>query len=257
MQSLLGFGVGVVVCSCVYGQHGGDVVLDLDKAGAIRTNRVGADGGPPEPARVFASEFGEVFKNFADEPGFDSAPGTFPVPSANGFILRRALRAWDGTAFSTIPAERVEVGFGPLDEVSTPIDDVPVTGFTLGVGSNGQWHRHLEFTLTAPASPGVYLLEMSLFSTDPAVAESAPFWVVFNQGQPEDVHDAAVDWAMRNLPHDVCESDVNADGVVDSRDFFEFLAAFFASDGDFNEDGLTDSRDFFDFLAAFFAPCDH
>lgn len=54
-----------------------------------------------------------------------------------------------------------------------------------------------------------------------------------------------------------CPADFNADGAADSRDFFDFLAAFFvqAPSADITADGTVDSQDFFAFLGAFFAGC--
>jgi hypothetical protein len=55
----------------------------------------------------------------------------------------------------------------------------------------------------------------------------------------------------------MCMADFNQSGAVDSQDFFDFLAAFFAHlpSADFNHSGAVDSQDFFDFLTAFFAGC--
>lgn len=52
-----------------------------------------------------------------------------------------------------------------------------------------------------------------------------------------------------------CRCDVNGSGDLNSQDFFEFVAAFFAGNADFNQSGATNSQDFFDFLACFFAGC--
>jgi hypothetical protein len=55
----------------------------------------------------------------------------------------------------------------------------------------------------------------------------------------------------------ICPADFNCSGAVNSQDFFEFLAAFFALNprADFNHSEAIDSQDFFDFLAAFFTDC--
>jgi probable HAF family extracellular repeat protein len=54
-----------------------------------------------------------------------------------------------------------------------------------------------------------------------------------------------------------CSADFNGDKQLNSQDFFDFLAAFFAGSpsADFNTDGSTNSQDFFDFLGAFFGGC--
>ncbi|MBC7771179.1 MAG: immunoglobulin domain-containing protein [Pyrinomonadaceae bacterium] len=54
-----------------------------------------------------------------------------------------------------------------------------------------------------------------------------------------------------------CRADFNSDGVVNSQDFFDFLAAFFAAApaADFNADGNVNSQDFFDFVTSFFTGC--
>jgi hypothetical protein len=59
------------------------------------------------------------------------------------------------------------------------------------------------------------------------------------------------------VTYTVCPADFNCSGAVNSQDFFEFLAAFFALNprADFNHSEAIDSQDFFDFLAAFFTDC--
>jgi hypothetical protein len=179
-------------------QHAGDVGIN------IIDNRIvtgSYDLGVFTPGqRVFGSEFGELFPNFTDEPGFTSIPGTFPVPSTITFNVLGALRVWEGGRFgSIIPAERISIGFGPLTPVLTPLTDTFTPGFSLAVSSNGEWHRHLEYTLQNPAADGIYLLQMNLVGNTPTTQASLPFWLVFNQNRPEIEHDAAIEWVNINL----------------------------------------------------------
>ncbi|MGE3106882.1 MAG: GC-type dockerin domain-anchored protein [Phycisphaerales bacterium] len=242
--------------SFVLAQHQGDVLLDVtsDASPRIRTNLIDDVTFEVTPdVRVFTGMFDLLAgEYFTDEPGFDSLPGTFSPTSSIRFTIRRALRIWQSNNLDTIPPSHLLISFASLGPVATPMTDIPVPGFSLPVGSNGEWHRHLEYTLSEPADPGVYVLELDLACTDDAVAPSRPFWLVFGQAAtPADV-DAAVEFIQRNL---VCPADFNADGVSDTRDFFAFLSAFFSDDADFNHDGFTNSQDFFEFLAAFFTGC--
>ena len=55
----------------------------------------------------------------------------------------------------------------------------------------------------------------------------------------------------------VCRADFNADGAVNSSDFFDFLIQFFANAVDFNQDGLFNSQDLYDFLTEWNTGCGH
>src|SRR5690606_21941673 len=75
-------------------QHEGDVGLTI-VGNRITTNLI--DNSVFTPERVFGAEFGELFPNFTDEPGFDTLPGTFAPGSMIGLNVLRALREWDGS----------------------------------------------------------------------------------------------------------------------------------------------------------------
>jgi len=240
-----------------FAQHAGDVYL-AQEAGRIATG-ASTGGAPVLGERVFVSELGLAFPNFTDSPGFDTLPDAFPPNSNIGFRIRAAMREWSGSAFDVIPDERMELAFGPLGPVLTPTSDQVVEGFTIRVGSNGQWHRHLEYTLGEPADSGIYLVEMELFSSVPGIGDSEPIWIVFNQGRSEGEVTAAAEWVRDALAS--CRADFDGDGFVDFFDFDAFAGCFEGGgcpDGrsaDFDGDGFVDFFDFDAFVAAFEQGC--
>ncbi|MBL8964002.1 MAG: hypothetical protein KF787_07515 [Phycisphaeraceae bacterium] len=236
-------------------QHAGDIFLQLNYLGRICTARIDPDGGGIfNNARVFSAEFGES-PNFTNDPGMDSDPGTFAVGTAIGFNIRRALRKWDGTDFSQIPEERIRVRLAILGPVFSPETDEVVPGFAMPVNTQGEFHHHPGFTLLEPASDGVYLLELELWSTQEGILPSRPYWMVFNQNESEAVHAEAIQWVIDNAVG--CVSDFDASGFVDTDDFDDFVRAFEA--GDFTADvdgtGFVDTDDFDFFVHAFESGC--
>ena len=227
--------------------HRGDILLSLDGANKIKTGAIRLDGTLDINVRVFSTTLGIVAPNFTSNPGFDSQPGTFPVGTRNGFHIRKALRAWDGSAFSPAPPFTMNIAFATLS-VDSPITDFLVPGFDLSVGSNGQWHKHLSYTLAHPASDGLYLLELELYSTSASITMSDPYWMIFNQNRPAAETAAAWIWVQDNLvnPTDPpCAADFNRDGGIDGQDVEAFFLAWSAGEAiaDVNEDGGIDGQD--------------
>jgi hypothetical protein len=187
--------------------HEGDVGIRLS-GGRLET--VLASGEPPmqtlgtEIERVFAAEleFNTTTNTVViDEPGLASDETALGGQSL-GFNIRKALRQWNGAEFvsttSTMSAGGGDLG---LDFISTPATDVLAAGHTIIVPA-APFDFHYDWRLdgaTALAGTGVYLVELELTNPMGSFMTSDPFWVVFNYGEDEMVHDAAVDWTVENL----------------------------------------------------------
>ncbi len=140
----------------------------------------------------------------------------------------------------------------------TPTSDIPTPGFALAVGANGQWHRHLEFTLVDPAADGIYLLELVFEGSHPSLKESLPFWIVFNQNSPEPEHDEAIQWVIDNLAGgNPCYPDCDASGALDIDDFICFQTLYALNDltADCDASGFLDIDDFVCFQTYFAIGC--
>lgn len=205
------------------------------------------------------------FPNLTDNPGFDSASGSFTPGTAIGFDLLAPLYLWDGEEFSTIdPDYAMSVTKGD-DVVTTPESAGRVTGFTFGsADSGGRFHHHVRFFLDPfelSSVPGLWLLEMELWSKNAAVLPSEPLFLVFASGAEAFAQqDEAVGWVEQNLiggpcsPADIAEPD----GVLDLSDITAFITAFTTEDplGDLAEPtGVFDLSDLVTFIELFTAGC--
>ena len=265
------------------GQHEGDIILRQSTAPVrIETGIIPTGASQPTfPVRVFAGVFGEQ-PNFTNDPGFDTGPGVFPAGSQIGFDIADALRVWNGVNFDSIPAEQIEIRFGVIGPATTPLMPGTIPGLAASVNASGEYHRHFGFTLTQPASDGVYLLNLRMWSSLGTIAPSDPFWIAFRQGNNIAEFEAAFTWATANLPAPICEPDLTAgavpgqpgyglpNGVLNNDDFFYFLAQFAAGNlavadmtagavpgqpGYGTPNGIINNDDFFYYLALFASGC--
>jgi hypothetical protein len=163
--------------------HEGDVAIKVI-GGKIVTGDWIVDGESLEPCSVFAGRFNDTGStpNWIDEPGFDSAAGTWTYPSSMSFNILDALRVWDGSDFDTVAAQTLAIAYAG-DTRYTPLTEMTVAGFSNGVSSNGAWHRHYGFTLGNPADDGIYLLKLELTNSVSSIAKSDPFYIVLRQDE--------------------------------------------------------------------------
>src|SRR5690606_30337263 len=109
------------------------------------------------------------------------------------------LRKWDGLSFATLAEESMLISYGPESRITPANPGETTAGFSLAVSDEGTWHRHLGYTLSSPASEGIYLLSLELISTDIGIAKSDPFYIVFNQNASESLHEAAIEFTRSQI----------------------------------------------------------
>ena len=134
--------------------------------------------------------------------------------------------------------------------------DTPVVGFSNATNAYGKFHHHWGYTLLSPASSGIYLLELELWSTA-GIETSQPYWMVFNQNDTQEHQDAAFAWVEDNYLGGGCAADFNHDGYVNGNDFDAFASVFETADpaADINHDGYVNGNDYDMFASAFEAGC--
>ncbi|MDZ4754618.1 MAG: hypothetical protein SGJ11_08980 [Phycisphaerae bacterium] len=252
----LGTGLLLMLARSASGQHDGDINPSVAPAGdgfaRIQTNAIDKDGAVTPGVRVFGPVFGESgFPEFTSEPGFDALPGTFAPGTRVGFHAPQGFLLFNGAGLAPVTTERLNVKFATLESTIGPAPD---EGFDLAVQEDGGWHRHLSYTILDTSMPlppiGIYVLPMTLYSTDPAVLESELFWMVFDYGAGEAAHDAAIEWVEANLVA-TCPADLDDDQAVGAGDLATLLGQWgSAGSADLDGDGIVNAGDLASLLGA-------
>lgn len=224
---------GVAATPALAQLHATDIIIRFN-GGTIETGGADATTGLPSfPRRVFPAAF--AANGFTNDPGIDSDVGLLTSSQRVGFNFVDGLRIWNGTDFSQYSATPIRIRFGGLSAV-TPLFATSAAGFGLAPLSSGQFHRHLGFTLCAnpddpvpcsiiPAEPAVYLLQLTLWTTVQGIADSAPYYLVFNRDADSQVFTDALRFVENSLQA-ACLLDFNADGFINQEDLAGFLTAF-------------------------------
>lgn len=214
----------LIVLGALTAANAHDDVLPYEFAGKLYT------GGHDDIAntttaieRVFGYDFGEdpMDPYVIGDPGFNNGAfsigivpndGLLPTNQTLAFDILSSLQYWDGTGSVSFADAPAEVNLGLRRSSSTvlipgtgsPTGTVPTIGST---GASGRLHVHLESqlnytdgtNLASPNAPdGVYLVGLQLMLTG-GTSPSDPFYVVYNNGVDEEIHDAAIDWVQANL----------------------------------------------------------
>ncbi len=140
---------------------------------------------------------------FLQDPGFHPQPGTgFTAGQSVSASVITGLQYWNGTGpvtFDEVPGVetlRLSRGSSSLT-ISTASDPVPAGSLTIepSVGPTGEFDDHLDSSLLGSTNgdpaEGIYLVSLGLSATEPDLARSAPFYVLYNNG----LSDAAADRA--------------------------------------------------------------
>ncbi len=209
--TVLVIGPVVALTASARAQHS-DVLIEVSGDNRLVT---GNENAGFVPSRVFGAEFGEVPLDpyFAAEPGFEIEDNNpwFTGGDTFGFNVTADLLAWTGAGFGPVPdSETLTLEKGSQFRTIGTGTGI-VGGFTFAVADAlGGIHEDLNFLLNGSdgnnlpgdgeePDPGIYLLEWELTTSAAGITTSLPFWLVFNNGQDESVHDAAIEWVEHNL----------------------------------------------------------
>jgi len=164
--------------------------------------------------RVFGYEMGEdpLFPRSTEDPGINrdhasylTSGGTvtlagtgLPLSSTLNFTVIGALQQWTGTGYVQADAgASLDVIYGStrtLTGLTGALVPLPIKTFV----TSTDVHLHLEAELSASTLTGIYMFPAELQSSSGSIANSLPFWVVYNYGDTEEAHGAAMNYVQAN-----------------------------------------------------------
>jgi hypothetical protein len=228
-------------------------------------------GAPSNGGGVYMNQYTLIFDVYIDAFTFSNGSGWFPFFNTNAANINDAdayiqFGFGIGTGgdyagnFNADTWHRVALTFDLADSAGprfTKYLDGSFIGWQiLDDGVDGRWSIYSTDDPDADIEDVFFLFtEPEGLYTSQAYVSSVFFADYVVDGDTINALGAPdADGIMGPATPPVCPCDWNTDETVNSQDFFDFLTAFFASEGDFNDDGATNSQDFFDFLTCFFGP---
>jgi len=191
--------VGGLVASVA--QASGDISLILS-GGQVVTTKVGEDGAPLGPSRVFSGFF-ELNSGtwYGDEPGLQVEDGTLSAGNNLRLYFSNALRKWDGSSFASLTASQVSAQFGPtINTIITPTTDTNSPDLLFPVEPLGGLHDHPDWVLEnfVPGVGPEFFLVQARLSYD-GYADSDTFYIVFGVNATEEELEAMELYVEQNI----------------------------------------------------------
>lgn len=163
-----------------------------------------------DEGRVFEGDFGDFAggPDETDDPGFgsevDEGLGVDPGDII-GYKVLGPLNYHDGSAFAATSASMALGNAGGVD-ITVDAGTLAAGGLIGQADSAGDVHTHIDFAINSTAPTGAYGLLLSLTAFDssmqpkPGIADSEPFYIVFNRGLDEVVFEEAVGAFAATIP---------------------------------------------------------
>jgi hypothetical protein len=175
-------------------------------SGALVVDPLGEAATATDGLRVFEGEFLPDDFWATDDPGFAADPGDLPALTNISVRGLGSLLFWGGAGWSSAPSgeslivSRDLPGPNPLDfsiafsSSGLSCSNAACEGVVGRSASDGSFHAHIDFALfpgtASEPSAGAYAIKLQLIG--PALLDSDPFYIAFNNGMEHGAFDAAI-----------------------------------------------------------------